>query len=338
MAKGQYEGDSIAGLRGELDRLSSEYEALLQSARAILTHRDFETSAREIFGLCREITGATSGYVALLSADGTENEVLFLDPGGMLCGVDENLPMPIRGLREKAYRSRSGVYDNHFANSKWTNLLPEGHMPLENVLFAPLVIEGQAVGLIGLANKDGGFDDRDLRFVSSLGDVAAAALRNSRNLEEIRYLSFHDQLTDLYNRRYLHRELTRLEDSDEYPIAIILADLDGLKGINDRYGHAEGDRYLRSFADVLREIFRDDDIVARMGGDEFVVVLPDTDRDEGERIVSRIRSAVESFNRNTPNPPLSISLGLAVSEDRAQPFERTYHLADRRMYREKRGR
>ncbi len=337
MARREKGDNSDSQFQKEFDRLSSEYDAVLESARAILTHGDFETSAREIFGLCKEITGASSGYVALLSRDGSENEVLFLDSGEIPCNVDENLPMPIRGLREKAYRSKAGVYNNDFARTDWAKLLPEGHMTLQNVLFAPLVIEDRAVGLIGLANKDGGFNDRDLRFVSSLGDIAAAALRNSRNLEAIQYLSFHDQLTDLYNRHYLSREIARLEDSDEYPIAIILADLDGLKEVNDRYGHLEGDRYLRNFADVLREIFREDDLVARMGGDEFVMILPRTNREAADEVVSRIRKAVGEFNAKTADYPLNVSLGIAVSQNSRQPLEKTYYIADRRMYREKEG-
>ena len=134
----------------ELELLSAEHTALLESARAVLNYQDFESSARDIFDYCKKVTGATSGYVALLSKDGAENEVLFLDSGGRACDVDENLPMPIRGLRETAYRTLTGVYDNSFADSKWMQYMPEGHMRLDNVLFAPLIIEKQTVGLIVL--------------------------------------------------------------------------------------------------------------------------------------------------------------------------------------------
>src|SRR6056297_1566756 len=170
-------------LHKKYSKLKVEHNALIESSRAILSYEDFETAAKEIFDYCKRVTGATSGYVALLSEDGSENEVLFLDSGGLECTVDESLPMPIRGLRSKAYNLRKGVYDNDFANSHWVKYMPKVHMRLENVLFAPLIINDEVVGLIGLANKDGGFNNRDLKFISILGDIAALSLRNNRNLE-----------------------------------------------------------------------------------------------------------------------------------------------------------
>jgi diguanylate cyclase (GGDEF)-like protein len=319
----------------ELEMLSKEHSALLKSARAILDNQDFDTSARELFTYCKNVTGATSGYVALLTPDGAENEVLFLDSGGRACNVDESLPMPIRGLRETAYRTLKGVFDNSFAGGKWIQYMPEGHMRLDNVLFAPLIIEKHAVGLIGLANKTGGFTQRDTDFVAAIGDIAAVALRNSRNQETLRFLSFHDQLTGLYNRHYFVNEIKRLECSREYPIAIISADLDNLKVINDTRGHAEGDKYLQACASLFKETLRGYDLLARVGGDEFALVLNRTDRKTGEAIIERIKNNVEKYNQTNTDMPLSISMGLAVSETPDQSLEETFKTSDRLMYKEK---
>lgn len=169
----------------ESRRRQAEIAALLESSRAVLEYREFQGAARAIFDSCKTLTGATSGYVALLSGDGAENEVLFLDAGGLPCTVDPSLPLPIRGLREKAYRERRVVYDNGFARSPWAKFLPEGHAELDNVLFAPLMIEREVVGLLGIANKPGGFTDRDARMASAFGELAAIALRNSRTLEAL---------------------------------------------------------------------------------------------------------------------------------------------------------
>ncbi len=319
----------------ELEMLSAEYTALLKSARAILDNQDFETSAKELFNYCKIVTGATSGYVALLTSDGSENEVLFLDSGGRACNVDESLPMPIRGLRETAYRTLKGVYDNSFAGSKWMQYMPKGHMRLDNVLFAPLIIEQHAVGLIGLANKENGFTQRDIDFVTAISGIAAVALRNSRNLETLRYLSFNDQLTGLYNRHYFVNEIKRLEGSREYPVAIISADLDNLKKINDTRGHAEGDKYLQTCATLFKETLRGYDLLARVGGDEFALVLNRTDRETGEKIMKRLKSNIEQYNQKHTALPLSISMGLAVSENTDQPLEETFREADGLMYKEK---
>lgn len=169
----------------ESQRSQEEISALLEGARAVLEYRDFRDAARSIFDVCKSIIGATSGYVALLSQDGAENEVLFLDSGGLPCSVDESLPMPIRGLRGEAYRTCKVVYDNNFAESKWMKFMPEGHVELKNVLFAPLVIKKKAIGLIGIANKPGGFDEGDAQLMSAFGELAVIALYNSQMLESL---------------------------------------------------------------------------------------------------------------------------------------------------------
>lgn len=186
MSKGSSE---FAGREG---RSQDEISALLNASRAVLRHRDFAQAARVIFDQARLITGARSGYVALLSEEGAENELLFLESGGMPCTVDPNLPMPIRGLREVAYRENRTVFDNDFMHSKWLEFMPKGHVVLKNIMFAPLIVEGKTVGIIGLANKKGDFTERDAYMASAFGEFAAIALVNSRNLEQL-----NTALTDL---------------------------------------------------------------------------------------------------------------------------------------------
>jgi len=161
--------------------------ALLEASRSLLRHREFEAAARSIFDSCKKLIGATAGYVAMLSRDGTENEVLFLESGGLPCSVDASLPMPIRGLRAAAYEGGKTVYENDFANSEWVRFLPQGHAQLHNVLFAPLAVDGAVVGLHGLANKPGGFTEDDARTASAFAELAAVALHNSRTLEALEH-------------------------------------------------------------------------------------------------------------------------------------------------------
>ena len=163
---------------------SRELEAFMRGAKTVLEQKGFETAARAIFDHCTELIGATSGYVALLSDTGEENEVLFLEAGGLPCDVDPELPMPIRGLRAEAYHSNSAVYDNDFMNSEWIEFMPEGHVILKNVMFAPLVIDKKTVGIIGLANKPEDFTDEDARMAAGFGELAAISLQNNRYLDE----------------------------------------------------------------------------------------------------------------------------------------------------------
>ena len=171
----------------ELRIREKEQIALNKASRAILRNEEFIITARNIFDAASELIGSTAGYVALLSSDGNKNEVLFLEAGGKSCWVDPDLPMPIRGLRAECYKTGKVVFENDFYNSEWMQYMPAGHVGLNNVLFAPLVISGKTMGIMGMANKDGDFDNGDAKMAASFGELAAIALRNSRLLEQLEY-------------------------------------------------------------------------------------------------------------------------------------------------------
>jgi len=172
--------DKLRDTLAQSKQTEMEISELLTATNAVLEKNDFEVVARKIFDACSRVIGARAGYVALLSEDGQENELLFLEDGGMPCDVNPELPMPIRGLRAEAYHTGKAVYDNDFMNSKWVNYMPKGHMDLANVLFAPLNIKGETVGIMGLAIKKGGFTDHDAKLAKAFGEYAAIALENSR--------------------------------------------------------------------------------------------------------------------------------------------------------------
>ena len=163
----------------------SEISALLEASKAVLIHHEFSKAARSIFDSCKNLLGATAGYVALLSKDEKENHVLFLDSGGLPCAVDPSLAMPIRGLRAEVYITGKVVYCNDFSSSEWARLMPKGHVALKNVLFAPLTIDNKTVGIIGLANKSIPFTERDAQMASAFGEIASIALINSQMLEKL---------------------------------------------------------------------------------------------------------------------------------------------------------
>ena len=164
---------------------SREFYSLWTAVQAIMKYRNFEVSARIIFDEACRMTGATSGYVALLSESGEENEVLFLEAGGKPCSVDPDLPMPIRGLRAESYHSGKAVSDNDFMHSEWVKFMPPGHVDLTNVMFSPLNIEGKVVGIMGLANKQGDFTENDATVATVFGEIAAIALQNSRTMDQL---------------------------------------------------------------------------------------------------------------------------------------------------------
>ncbi len=161
-----------------------EVQGILNGSRAVLKNMPFEITARIIFDEVQNIIHFKAGYIALLSTDGKNNEVLFLEAGGGDCLVDPNLPMPIRGLRAKSYQTGEAVYHNEFMQSKYIKFLPKGHVKLQNVMFAPLVIDDKVVGIMGLANKPTPFTSRDAEIASYFGEFAALALKNSQILDK----------------------------------------------------------------------------------------------------------------------------------------------------------
>ena len=171
----------------DLQVRQAEVEALQNASTLILSTQDFPLAARHVFDASCKLIGATAGFVTIMNADGGGDEILFLHPGDQPCAVVPALPqlMPHRGLHSEAYKQGVAVFENDFAASTWMQFMPTGHAHLENVLFAPLLIGGKAVGVMGLANKPGGFTKRDARLASSFGELAALALRNSRALQAL---------------------------------------------------------------------------------------------------------------------------------------------------------
>lgn len=148
--------------------------------------------------------------------------------------------------------------------------------------------------------------------------------------EEILFISFHDELTGLYNRRFLNGELIRLNTEDQLPLSIVIGDINGLKLTNDVFGHLEGDEILISAADIMKRIFREDDIIARWGGDEFIILLPRTNEEIAEKLCKRMKQACQ--HQKSKTMMTSISLGYATKTDLETDIMHVLKKAEDHMY------
>jgi len=150
----------------------------------------------------------------------------------------------------------------------------------------------------------------------------------------LEYLGKHDVLTQLRNRTFYVEELNRITRKGPWPLSVITIDLNGLKVINDEHGHAAGDTLLRRVGEVLTKAVEPTVCAARVGGDEFTVLLPGMDERGAQAVQDRILSMVEINNQFYPGQPLSLAMGLACCASGDQ-VEDTLHRADQAMYGEK---
>lgn len=161
--------------------------------------------------------------------------------------------------------------------------------------------------------------------------VASNITEKKRQEEALNYVSTHDTLTGLFNRAYFDTEMARMVNSRHYPLSIVIADVDGLKSINDTFGHTEGDRLIKEAAQVLQQAFRGEDVVARIGGDEFAVILQNADEASVKEAIKRVLSFQAAINQGKDDRALSISLGSATAENSEQ-LSNAFKMADSRMY------
>lgn len=159
------------------------------------------------------------------------------------------------------------------------------------------------------------------------------ATEKKEKQERIRYLSYHDQLTGLYNRHFFEEEINRIDREVNLPLSVVMLDANGLKLINDAFGHEAGDSLLKNVSSTLISECRDGDIIARIGGDEFVLLLPKTSSEETKNIVERIYITMKS--KTIKHIEGSVSIGWETKDRIEQDFRDVLSIAEDNMYRQK---
>jgi diguanylate cyclase (GGDEF)-like protein len=213
-------------------------------------------------------------------------------------------------------------------------------------LLLPLSSGGRVTGLIEFISAAGGrsFHEGEAALLRTMANQVAASLENARLLRQLRDAAETDLVTGVYSHRHLQdriRQETARATRARSPLSVLMVDLDDFKRVNDEHGHQAGDRVLRSIAGALRAAVRTSDVVARYGGDEFVVVMPDTDAEEAAHVAARAEAAVARLSHpmsEGDSVQVTCSVGLALHPRDGRTGKELLRAADAQMYTHKRAR
>ncbi len=248
-----------------------------------------------------------------LGADGTFLELIAGRPSDLYLPAEKVLGRRIQDVAKQLGEQFQHVVDEVLQTQSLA------------VIEYPLTLEGETRY----------FEARLLPFLEDQVVVVVRNITERKQAEErLRYLSFHDILTKVYNRSYFEEELKRLDVKRQRPLSIIMADVNGLKIVNDTLGHQTGDKLLVGATDILKRVCRKEEIICRWGGDEFAILLPQTRKEYAEKLCNRVRKACQQI-AGGDSVPLSFALGFATKEDDDLMIEQVLREAEDMMYRDK---
>jgi len=284
------------------------------------------------------IIDTTNFYIALV--DEREDKIFF--PYNIDNTKPIHLPRTIKNnsLVAEAIRTGKSIFVNQemIKGKKFMMEFKEWFGTLRKVwLGSPLKVEDRVIGAIVVQSYTNPelYSEKDIGLLEFVSSQVATAIERKRIEEKIRYLSFHDALTGLYNRAYFEEELERYNFPRYYPLSIMMVDINGLKVINDTFGHYEGDKLLQHLASLLNSISRKGDVVARLGGDEFAILLPSTTAEQVHDFHERIKKTCEEDNIKPTYLRPSIALGCVTQKGEYQNTETLLKEVDKRMYQDK---
>lgn len=316
-----------------------ELSALHAATAALLTTLDPEALLSRILDAATSAVGtATKGMIHLIAQDTGQLEmrasVGYSDPrirririptavGYVAKAVRERSPLIIHNLPE----------DPEYSSQQY----PEVH-GVQSAIVAPLIMKGQVLGAVSLeSSKAEAFTESDLSLLVSFAATATAAIQNARLHAEVQKLAITDALTGLYNRRGLfelgQREVERARRYKR-PLVAIMLDIDHFKYINDYYGHPVGDLVLQTVAKRCSDNLRRIDILGRLGGDEFTILLPETDMYTASHVANRVRQTISDkpFTTGDGTINVSASLGVARATSATPDLEVLIGRADAALY------
>jgi diguanylate cyclase (GGDEF)-like protein len=332
--------DSISFSTADLEKL----EVLAASVGDSIDPERLSHDADAMRQLLASVVAAVPGEASsLLLYDPEGRELVFTASRTLQSGAIDGIRMRCdQGIAGWVARHREAVrLDDATKDPRYfAGVEKQTHFTPRTMLCVPVVSKDTLLGVIQVINKlDGStFTEDELHLAQTLADHAAIAIENASLYRQAYMASITDDLTGLGNTRHFNRLLPELVARG--PVALLVLDLDNFKTVVDTYGHLVGSRTIAYLGRIIGHLVRPGDVAARFGGDEFVVILPDTDVKTARAIAETIRTAVEAVSTLEGNgidiSTITASVGVAACPDHARTAEGLFKAADAAMYAVKR--
>jgi diguanylate cyclase (GGDEF)-like protein/PAS domain S-box-containing protein len=326
----------------DLQQRNTELETLRHSATVIGASLDLTETVQRILAETQRIVPFRTATVQILHADHLEvlGGVGF-DSTARIRGL--TFPYPeVGSLSTRAIQEKRPWSSNDVAADFPAYYQVSGEVPTRSWLGIPLIRHGDVIGLIAADNPEYGvYTDHHLLLAGTIADHIAIALENARLHEETYRLAMTDALTGIGSRHRFQLEGRLLYEKalrQRHAISVAMIDVDRFKGVNDTYGHDAGDIVLKEVSQAIAGQIRSTDLLARFGGEEFVVLFPDEGQSEAEAAVERMRTTVAETSFSSIPISVTVSAGLVCEVPPSdQSFDRFITKADDAMYRSKEG-
>jgi diguanylate cyclase (GGDEF)-like protein len=324
----------------ELEKAHAELETVYETARSLGEHQDVDRIVNEVMTIALKILGYE--HLSLLKYNSNQSGLLLIArmQHGRVSLMKPPVLYDMAGI--SGYVARTGRLKKLYDVTTDSRYQP-GLQGAKSELAVPMISRGRTVGVINAESTNlGQFSEKDEKILSILAGSAAMAMENARLNKQLEDLSTTDELTGVHNYRYfierLKEEQRRARRYDQ-PLSLIMVDVDNLKISNDTFGHQAGNLILKGVARVLRGIVRDTDVICRYGGDEFIIVLPQTVPEDALDIGQRIRAEVETTDFSQEGLPnslrIKVSVGVSTYPNNGGTAESLVEMVDRALYRAK---
>lgn len=328
-------------IRLELEQLRAELELINDISKTLTSSIDISEVLKILMVKVGQFLKAKNWSLLLLDEEKQtlHFEIAVGEAAHSLLGKELPLSEGVAGWVAKSGRAEliSNVREDKRFCSKFDN---ETNFETRSIVCVPLINKGKVLGVIELINKieEGKFTEFDMRLLKVIADFTAIAIDNAKNFKRVSELVITDDHTSLYNVRFMYEYLDREIDEairHSRSLSMIFFDLDHFKRINDTYGHMCGSAILREIGHFLRKVIRPTDIPIRYGGDEFVVILPDTSKQGALEVAKGLRESILQHRFLTDrglNLQVKASYGVASVPEDAKDKNGLITLADSAMY------